>query len=99
MDNTSVVELQLIAFALESMKTFTGSAPFDLHLSITATLAIMRGDRPSRPTHPDFTDELWVLMQRCWDQDPRSRPDVSEVLQNLYSLLELFRPLIRRFSA
>ena len=77
------------------MKTFTGSAPFDLHLSITVTLAIMRGDRPSRPTHPAFTDGLWALMQHCWSQESHSRPDMSEVLQVLRDLLALFRFIIR----
>lgn len=43
----------------------------------------MKGVRPSRPGHPHFTDQLWVLMQRCWDQNPHSRPEVSEVLKVL----------------
>ena len=98
LDDASAVHLQLITFALELMKVFTGSAPFNLyhHLSITAKLAIMRGERPSRPAHPDFTDELWALMHRCWNQDPHSRPDVSEVLRCLHCLLALFRSMIKR---
>ena len=43
-------------------------------------LAIMSSKRLQRPTHPAFIDELWTLMQHCWDQDPRLRPDVSEVI-------------------
>ena len=46
-------------------------------------LEIMRGERPPRPTHPALKDQLWVLMRRCWDQDPRSRPEVVEVSQIL----------------
>ena len=65
------------------MKAFTGSAPFDLHLSITVSLAIMRGERPEPPNHPDFTPGLWTLMQRCWSQVPQDRPDMSEVLRVL----------------
>ena len=42
-------------------------------------LAVMEGRRPSRPSHPTFTDELWVLTQRCWSEDPRLRPEASEV--------------------
>ena len=67
-----------------SLKTFTGSAPFDLHLSITVALAIMRGDRPERPVHPELTDGLWGLMQSCWSQEPRSRPNILEVLDVLH---------------
>ena len=46
-----------------------------------------------RPVHPTFTDNLWMLMQRCWDQDPHLRPEVSEILQVLLtpSVFDLFR--------
>jgi len=69
------------------MKIFTGFPPFYMHPSIAATVAIMQGDRPPRPTHPTFTDGLWVLMQRCWNQEPHSRPDMPEVLRILHNLL------------
>ena len=65
------------------MKIFTASVPFDLHLSITVALAVIRGDRPSRPVHPTFTDELWELTRRCWNQDPSLRPNMSEATEVL----------------
>ena len=68
-----------------STKTFTGSAPFDLHLSITVALAILQGERPSRPPHHDLTDNLWEVMQHCWSQEAGSRPDMQEVLRVLRS--------------
>ena len=40
---------------------------------------IISAKRPPRPTHPTFTENLWALMQCCWDQDPCSRPEASEV--------------------
>jgi len=46
---------------------------------------MMRGERPPRPIHPAFTRELWTLMQRCWSQEPDSRPDMSEVLRDLHN--------------
>lgn len=67
------------------MKAFTGTAPFDLHLSITVAIAIMRGERPLRPTNPALTNGLWALMQYCWSQDPFSRPDMPQVLRVLHS--------------
>ena len=58
-------------------------------------LAITQGRRPPRPTHPNFAENLWTLMQRCWDQDPHLRPEVSEALQVLLtpSVLCLFQYL------
>jgi len=47
---------------------------------------IIEGGRPPRPVHPSFTLELWKLMQRCWDQNPYSRPEISEVLGVLTGL-------------
>lgn len=66
-----------------SMQVFTGTVPFSNHSSVTAVMTIIQGGRPQRPTHPTFTENLWSLMQRCWDQDPHLRPQVTEVLQIL----------------
>ena len=48
-----------------------------------AMLNITQGGRPPRPAHPAFKENLWALMKSCWDQNPRSRPGISEVLQVL----------------
>ena len=69
--------------AIPPPQAFTGSVPFNNCLPGAAVLAIMNGTRPSRPAHLDFTDELWGLAQRCWAQNPHSRPEVSEVLRIL----------------
>jgi len=66
-----------------STQVFTGAFPFGNHLFSVAALVIMKGRRLPRPTHPTFTDDLWALVQRCWDQDPRSRPEAPEVLKIL----------------
>ena len=66
-----------------STQVFTGALPFGDHQIFVAVLAIMEGQRPPRPTHPKFTEDLWKLVQRCWDQDPRERPEASETLNIL----------------
>jgi hypothetical protein len=43
-------------------------------------VAILQGRRPERPTHQTFTEDLWSLMQRCWDHAEDLRPPASEVL-------------------
>ena len=50
-------------------------------------LAVKDGVRPPRPTHRGLTDELWELIERCWDADPRKRPEISAVLKTLRILL------------
>ena len=68
---------------LISPQVFTGAVPFSNGLPAAAMLAIMSGKRPPRPTHPSLTEKLWILIQCCWYQNPRSRPEISEVLNVL----------------
>ena len=64
-------------------QVFTGAVPFNNDLPAAAVLAIIAGKRPPRPAHHQLTNQLWTLMQRCWDQDPHLRPEVSEVFRVL----------------
>ena len=66
-----------------SLQVFTGAVPFNDTVTTAAMMAIIAGERPPRPTHRQFTSRLWILMQGCWDQDPRLRPQVLEVLRML----------------
>jgi len=69
-----------------SIQVFTGAVPFGANKPSMAGLAIMQGDRPPRPVHPMCSDKLWKIMQRCWNQEPHLRPEVSEVLNVLRGL-------------
>ena len=69
------------------MQVFTGHIPFRDRTSVMAMLSIVEGKRSPRPTHPIFTEKFWTLMQSCWDQDPHSRPQISEALQILLTPL------------
>ena len=74
-----------------SVQLFTGTTAFSGYPSIKAMLAIVQGSRPPRPTYPTFTEDLWMLMQRCWDHEPHLRPDASEVMRILTpSVSDLF---------
>ena len=61
-------------------QAFAGAVPFNNYPPHAVVSAIVGGHRPPRPTHPAFTDGLWSLTQRCWDQEARLRPQVLEVL-------------------
>ena len=62
---------------------FTSTIPFSNSGPAAAAKAIVNGKRPPRPLHPVLTSQLWTLVQRCWAQDPRLRPEASEVLKVL----------------
>ena len=69
-----------------SIKVFTGKVPFDSILSATSAAKIMQGERPPQPTDLTLPD-VWALMEMCWDHDPRLRPEMRRVLQDLASSL------------
>ena len=43
--------------------------------------AIVEGDRPSRPDHPDLTEKLWELTQECWEPLAKDRPGVVKAVE------------------
>lgn len=75
----SYLRRALVYCCLTSLQVFTGAVPFNESLPPAAMLAIVTGKRPPRPPHQTLTNDLWALMQRCWDQDPHLRPEVSVV--------------------
>ena len=48
----------------------------------------LRPEFPSNTLSAWFADALWEQIETCWDQDPKERPTVYEVLQALLALSE-----------
>ena len=68
-------------------QVLSGDVPFsDLKTNWMVLVAVLEGKRPPRPAHPSCTHDFWTLIQRCWDQVPQLRPDISRVLQTLSSV-------------
>ncbi|KAF9644753.1 kinase-like protein [Thelephora ganbajun] len=78
-------ESDIFSFAMVMIEVFTGAAPFNDCSPPMAMLEIIRGRRPQRPKHSAVTGRLWELIQRCWNQDPKLRPDAAEVLKELFA--------------
>jgi hypothetical protein len=67
----------------------TGNVPFHrIKNSATVMLAILRGERPSKPvaTRKDWTPDLYDLMQECWSTRPSFRPTMSQFSEKMRSL-------------
>jgi len=57
-------------------------------LDISAAIAIMKGRRPQRPEAAEglgFTDELWIMVERCWQENLDERPEAKEIVDCLES--------------
>lgn len=91
------IEGDVFAFAMavaevRTRGAFERGASQSVHLEQTFTErplylgfydALSTGERPRQPA--TLSDDLWNLMQRCWNQEPQKRPTTFE-------LVDFFRP-------
>ncbi|KAJ7577245.1 kinase-like domain-containing protein, partial [Mycena floridula] len=68
-------------------KLYTHKPPFDEVPERDIILKVPKGKRPSRPTVPPMTDELWKLVDACWHQRPSMRPKADSVVSRLKDIL------------
>ena len=45
---------------------------------IAATYSMLSGARPSRPNYHEISDQMWYLIEQCWDSVPSRRLSVGE---------------------
>ena len=64
---------------------FTGRVPFHELSEVQAMIAISQAKKPSRPDFntAELPDDLWEVMEGCWDSDRCKRPHAD------YELLEI----------
>jgi len=65
------------------IQTFAGKFPFHDVSAPAVPAGIMDGKRPKRPDHPNLTDTLWELAERCWAETAQDRPEMKEVIETL----------------
>ena len=72
----------IFAFAMLAIEVFTGRMPFEEQKNEAVVLRISQGGRPAKPVNArdvGLTDELWGILESCWQQTPKKRPGVGEV--------------------
>jgi serine/threonine protein kinase len=78
------------AFAMTVIQIFTGHLPFS-HIKSDAkvVLTVITGGRPQRGHCPQITDDIWGILETCWDVDPTRRPSMARLSEffNLKSTL------------
>src|ERR1700761_8250584 len=74
----------IYAYAMTAYEVTTGVVPFhNLRRDPQVVLAIVRGDRPPRPTDPPISQDMWALLEDCWIQDLFLRPRMPIVVDRL----------------
>ena len=63
---------------LSGVPSYTRASP-----EAVIALKIASGIRPPRPDNPTanswLLDPIWVVLQRCWEQNPQSRSSISSL--------------------
>jgi len=81
----------MYALACVYYEIFTGAIPFfDCPRESTVIAKVKEGGRPTCPSKVDtpwtewgLTDDMWSLMQECWQHDPVARPKIGQIVQRL----------------
>ena len=81
----------VFAFGMFAVEVFTGRIPFEEQKNEAVVLRILRGGRPEMPENCQavgLTDEMWKLLESCWQQNPRKRPVMEEVVRRLQRFVD-----------
>ncbi|CAE6484553.1 unnamed protein product [Rhizoctonia solani] len=82
------------AFACTALEIWTSAAPFAGHPDASVVLEVAnKGRHPPRPQNTAFiskskSDQVWGLLQACWNVNPGVRPSIRKVLEHLTGLAE-----------
>ena len=74
------------ALGMVIYEVLSGHIPFYRFGDRAVPGMIFGGKRPGRPEGSEgvwFTDDVWMVLERCWAPQPNDRPGVEEVLQCL----------------
>ncbi|KAF9651701.1 kinase-like protein [Thelephora ganbajun] len=73
-------ECDIYAFALLAWELFAERVPFSDRHHLAAIHLLANGTRPLRPLHPELSDEVWNMIEKCWHNDPAHRLSIKDVL-------------------
>ncbi|KAG6826643.1 hypothetical protein H0H92_015018, partial [Tricholoma furcatifolium] len=87
-------ESDLYAYGCLAYEVFTGKPPFaDFTVPLIAS-KVMHGYRPKRPPNSSsswnawgLTEDMWTLIERCWETTPARRPTIDVVIHRLKKAL------------
>jgi len=81
----------VFAFGMFAVEVFTGKIPFEDQKNEAVVLRISRGGRPEMPGDAQavgLTDEMWKVLESCWQQNPKRRPTMEEVVRRWQRFVE-----------
>jgi len=68
------------AFAMTVVQILTGFLPFrHIRSDAKIVLTVITGGRPLREHCPQITNDIWEVLEACWDADPNKRPSMDSL--------------------
>ncbi|KZT33312.1 kinase-like protein [Sistotremastrum suecicum HHB10207 ss-3] len=88
------VESDIYAYAMTSYEIVTGIVPFQ-NLKAQAIIKAVSIDnsRPPRKGVRYINDNLWDLLESCWDSNPQKRPFIADIVASIENIDAEYRPL------
>jgi len=85
----------IYALGMVAVELFSGRLPFHELTGAAVAVRMAQEMRPRRPDHPQLSDGMWGLIERCWHQDRAKRPTIYLVSNCLRSMMPK-TPLLKR---
>jgi len=79
-------ESDCYALGMVILEVLSGKVPFTQLKDFIVMRKVIEGERPGRPEGAEgsrFTDDLWQMLNRCWETQPENRPSIQAVLEFL----------------
>ncbi|CAE7139947.1 unnamed protein product, partial [Rhizoctonia solani] len=82
-------------WAMTTLEIISGSIPYYMHQRTMAAVMKVHEARPQRQDYPGMNDygyrpdEMWALLERCWDMEPANRPTMDEIVAELEGIARM----------
>jgi len=73
----------MFAFGMLAWEVLAGKSPFAGKMEAAVIFSVFQNNRPSRPVHPEVSDRMWGMIQRCWERNPFQRMTATDVVELL----------------
>ena len=94
-DGRPTKESDCYALGMVIYEVLSGKAPFMPLKEYIVMRKVLEGERPRMPEGTEggwFTDDLWGLVNLCWEAQPDNRPSIEAVLERLNQVSATWEP-------
>lgn len=94
-DSKPTKQSDCYALGMVIYEVLGGRAPFAQFKDFIVIRKVTEGKRLGRPVGPEgawFTDDLWQMLNLCWETKPENRPDAEAIMVHLEQVSRTWKP-------